>query len=277
MTTPAIMTNPGATPEPAIDPNTAFGRLLSHPRVREYLRLTLADYDLDDADRKDLSAQVMDALWRRRLDADPPGNLPRLMALTQKVLEGKLIDFFRHREVERDNLADAPMPARDDGREGAPDGKDQPNFVDELCPPRSIHPEDQRQAAEQLAFVQESLEAGTLTHDDIEVMLAEKAGEKTLAALAAERDMEPAALRKRLERIRKKLKKEWTLRSTRMLVLTLVVALLLVTLAVAVAGRKDPPPAPPHKDRTLEPTPQRRQAPDEAPELPPPTGWGKAG
>jgi len=268
MTPPSIMSHRSTLAPPAIDPNTQFGQLLSHPRVREFLRLELTDYDLQEAERKDLSSQVMDALWRRRLDADPPDNLPRLIALAKKVLEGKLIDFFRHREVERENLVDAPMPARDDGREGAPDGKDQPNFVDEVRPQRSIDPEDQRQAAEQLAFVQESLEAGTLTHDDIEVMLAEKAGEKTLAALAQEREMEPATLRKRLERIRKKLKKEWAIRSTRMLVLTIVMVLLLVTLAVAMAGRNDPPPPPPHRDRTMEPTPPRRQAPDEAPQPP---------
>jgi hypothetical protein len=141
-------------------------------------------------------------------------------------------------------------------------------------PQRSIDPEDQQQAAEQLAFVQESLEAGTLTHDDIEVMLAEKAGEKTLGELAKEREMEPATLRQRLTRIRKKLKKEWSIRSTRMLVITILMVLLLVTLAVAMAGRNEPP-TPQRKDRTEERNPPRQLAPDQGPQ--PPLGRLKPG
>jgi hypothetical protein len=122
---------------------------------------------------------------------------------------------------------------------------------------------------------QESLEAGTLTHDDIEVMLAEKAGEKTLGELAKERDMEPAALRQRLTRIRKKIKKEWSIRSTRMLVITILMVLLLVTLAVAMAGRNEPPTPPQRKDRTEERSPPRQPAPDQGPQ--PPLGRLKPG
>jgi RNA polymerase sigma factor (sigma-70 family) len=270
MTTTRIMSNHLAPAQPCIDPNTEFGKLLSHPRVREFLRLSLAEYELQEADRKDIAAQAEDALWRRRLDADPPSNLPRLIALARKVLEGKLVDFFRHRQVERENLADSPMAARDDGREGAPDGKDQPNFVDEVRPQRSIDPEDQQQAAEQLAFVQEKLVDGTLTHDDLEVMQADHAGEKTLGALAEERGIEPAALRKRLQRIREKLKKEWNVRSTRVLVLTILMLLLLATLAVAMAGRSDPPTPPQRKDRTVERGAPRGVAPEQEAQPPNP-------
>jgi DNA-directed RNA polymerase specialized sigma24 family protein len=198
----------------------------------------------------------MDALWRRSEDADPPDNLPRLIALAKKVLEGKLIDFFRHREVERDNLVDPPMPARADGRKGAPAGRDQPNFVDEVRPQRSIDPQQSLEASEKLAFVQEMFDDGTLTPDDVEVFEAERAGEKTFSELATERGVEPPALRKRLQRIRDKMKKEWNLRSTRVLLITILMLLLLVTLAVAMAGRSDPPPAPPHKDKTVERTPR---------------------
>jgi len=271
MMTPSTMSTPVAPSQPSPDPHADFGRLLGHPRLREYLRLSLTAYSLQEADRLEIASQVMDALWRRRTDADPPNNLPRLIALARKVLDGKLTDFFRHREVEREHLVDAPMPAREDGRKGAPAGKDQPNFVDELVPARSFDPESECEVAEKMALVQDKLLDGTLTHDDLEVMQADQAGEATLAELARERNVEPAALRKRLQRIRDALKKEWTIRSTPMLVLTILMLLLLVTLAIAMAGRSDPPPPPQRKDRTEERSPLRGLAPEEVP-TPPLTG-----
>jgi RNA polymerase sigma factor (sigma-70 family) len=265
MTTPAIMTKPTASPELSIDPHSGYGKLLSHPRLAEFLKLSLKEYTLQEADRDDLAAQVMDALWRRSEDADPPDNLPRLIALAKKVLEGKMIDFFRHREVERENLVEPPMPGRADGREGAPAGRDQPNFVEELRPQRSIDPHDSLEAGEKLAFVQEMFDDGVLTHDDVEVMEAERAGEKTLAELAKERGVEAPALRKRVQRIRDKIKKEWNLRSTRLLLITILMVLLLVTLAVAMAGRSDPPTPPQQKDKTVERTPRPQGTIEELP------------
>ncbi len=51
-----------------------------------------------------------------------------------------------------------------------------------------------------------------------------------------------------------------------MLVITILMVLLLVTLAVAMAGRNDPPPQ--RKDRTEERNPPRQLAPDEGPQPP---------
>lgn len=251
-----------------IDPHSEYGKLLSHPRVREFLqKAMLRIEEIQAADRKEIESQVLDALWRRRLDADPPNNLPRIIALARKVLHGKVVDFYRDRDEERDHLVDPPMPEREDGREGAPDGKDQPNYVEEVMPPRAFSPADTHDAGEQLAFVQEKLADGTLTHDDIEVMQAEHAGEKTLDELAKERGVKPATLRQRLHRIREKMNEQWNVRSTRVIVLTIVMLLLLVTLAVAVAGRTDPPPPQPHQERTLQWAP-RGAAPVEPPPAP---------
>ncbi len=259
-----------------IDPHSAYGRLLSHPRLRKLLDGALRAHRLQPADVDELRGQVLDALWRRRLDADPPDNLPRLLALARKVLEGRLVDFFRRRDVERARLADPPMPAREDGRRGAPAGQDQPNFVDEVAPPRSITPEDALRASEQLAFVQDMLDGGVLGPDDLEVLQAERAGEKTFEQLAAERGIKGATLRQRVHRLRETLAQEWArrnrawnVRSTRLLLVMMLLLLLLATMALAVAGRREPPPAPPRRDRTSLPT--LRGAAPEVPPAPPST------
>lgn len=207
----------------------------------------LEPQELQLADVKELIQQTLEALWRRRDDGDPPNNLARVIALAKRILEGKLVDFYRHLGYERRHVTAAPMPPREDGKEGAPDGPDQPNHVDEVKPPRSITPAERLETKEQLAFVQEKIEDGTITHDDIEVMQSQRAGEKTLQELAAERGLKSSALRKRLQRIRESLNKEWNLRSTKFLVVMMLLWLLLVTLAVVAAGRLFHPPQP-HQD-----------------------------
>jgi RNA polymerase sigma factor (sigma-70 family) len=232
-----------------IDPHAAYRKLLEHPMLSGTLYKYLEPQELQLADVKELIQQTLEALWRRRDDDDPPNNLPRIIALAKRILEGKLADFYRHLGYERRHLAEAPMPAREDGKEGAPDGPDQPNHVDEVKPPRSITPAEKLETKEQLAFVQEKIEDGTITHDDIEVMQSQRCGEKTLEELAAERGVKSSALRKRLQRIRESLKKEWNLRSTKFLVVMILLWLFIVTVAVIAAGRLFHPPQP-HQDHT---------------------------
>jgi hypothetical protein len=46
MPTPAIMTKPNASPELSIDPHSEYGQLLAHPRLAEFLKLSLKEYSL---------------------------------------------------------------------------------------------------------------------------------------------------------------------------------------------------------------------------------------
>jgi len=262
--TPAIMSQSDPF---IIDPRTPYGSLLSHPRVREFLVKSLTKHDLPLADAEDIVSRCFEALWRRRLDADPPNNLPRLIGLARKVLEGKLFDYFREKAHHEENLAVPEMPEREDGREGAPDGPDQPNFVDQVQPTPEVAkpgPDEMFETREQLTFVQEKLANGTITPDDIEVMQAEQAGEKSLEQMAAERNVPAGTLRSRISRIRKALREEWaslSLRSTTTIIVMILMFLLLVTLAVAVGSRYWPRPEPPQdtrdapRTRTLDPVP----------------------
>jgi len=257
-----------------IDLHTPYGRLLSHPRVREFLVKSLTKHDLPLADAEDIVSRCFEALWRRRVDADPPNSLPRLIGLARKVLEGKLFDYFREKAHHDENLVFPQMPEREDGREGAPDGPDQPNFVDQVEPTPEVAkpgPHETLERTEQLSFVHEKLADGTLTPDDIEVMQAEQAGEKSLEQMAAERNMPAGTLRSRISRIRKALREEWeafSLRSTTTIIVMILMFLLLVTVAVAVGSRFWPRPAP-HQDtkdtphtRTLDPVPPPAPAQD---------------
>ena len=185
------------------------------------------------------------------------------------MLEGKLFDYFREKSHHEENLVVPPMPEREDGREGAPDGADQPNFVDQVVPTPEVArpgPEEAYEAREQLGFVREKLADGTITPDDIEVMQAEQAGEKSLEQMAAERNVPAGTLRSRISRIRKALREEWealSLRSTTTLVLVILVFLLMVTFAIAAASRLWQRPQP-HPDTTD--TPHTRTLDSVAPE-----------
>jgi len=122
---------------------------------------------------------------------------------------------------------------------------------------------------ERLALVQEKIADGTLTEDDVEVMRAQHFGEKSFDQLAAERAVEPSALRQRINRIRKALRGAWHVRSTALLITYILLLLLSISVVVAVARRPAPPPPPPRPDRTLQWSP--RGAAPEAPASPPST------
>jgi len=119
----------------ATDPHAQYRQLMSHPRLREYLWLALMPYkDLQEADREDIIAQVMVAMWRRRNDPDAPNNVPRLIALARTVLQGKVVDFFRHRALWRGRIAEPTLPSDDGERATSHEGGDQPNYVEEIMP-----------------------------------------------------------------------------------------------------------------------------------------------
>jgi RNA polymerase sigma factor (sigma-70 family) len=254
--------NPNDHENPVNDPKdpphgaegeAAFRALLAHPRLREFLTGRLLEAGLQEADREDLEGQALEALWRRRLDADPPDNLPRLIALAEEVLKGKLVDFYRRRDVEAGRIQPPPRTPREDGRKGHAKGKDQPDFVDTVTPLHQPNAEEACQVEEQMTFVRALLEEEKITPDDLEVMQAEHAGEATLKQLAEERGLSPAALRKRVSRLRQQIAKQWKVHSTKMLLTVIFVVLLVVTIAIAL-GRRNPPPPAPHPDRTEERT-----------------------
>ncbi len=71
----------------------------------------------------------------------PPDTLPRLLGLAKEVLQGKVVDFFRHKAVVQARIKDAPLPRGEKLEPGQCSGRDQLNYVEELRPPRSITPE----------------------------------------------------------------------------------------------------------------------------------------
>jgi DNA-directed RNA polymerase specialized sigma24 family protein len=262
------------------DPHQQYRELMSHPRLREYLRLALMPYkDLQQADREDIAGQVMVALWRRRDDEDAPNNVARLIALAKTVLQGKVVDFFRHRALWRGRIAEPTLPSDDSERAMPHEGAGQLTCVEEIMPsatfvpvPRPAPDPAERRVVvqERMAVVQEKIADGTLTEDDIEVMRAQHFGEKSFDKLAAERTMTPSALRQRIKRIRKALREAWNIRSTTLLVTLLLLVLLSISVVAAVARRPEPPPPPPREERTLQWSP--RGAAPQAPDSPPPTG-----
>jgi RNA polymerase sigma factor (sigma-70 family) len=240
-------------PPDDFDPHHAFGKLLSHPRVQAFLTERVAPYGLPEADSKDIIAQVLAALWRRRDEDDLPDNLNRLLGLARTVFEGKLVDYFRRKDVERGRIVDgARLMGKGAELEEPPRHNrphEQPNHVDEILPQRSMTPADALEAKEQLAFVQTQLDKGVLTHDDIEVMQSQHAGEQTYEELGAERGVSADALRQRIHRIRMRMLKAWTEYSlftkTWMIVFFILLFLVIVTVIAAALRRKEPPPAPP--------------------------------
>jgi RNA polymerase sigma factor (sigma-70 family) len=234
--------------------------------VQAYLKECASSYSLPEADVSDIIGQVLAALWARRGDVNPPDNLSRLLGLARVVFEGKLVDYFRRKEVDRRRRVDAPrIMGEQTGRpEGAP--LDPPNPMDEVLLRRSITPEDRLEAKEQLAFVNEQVEMGVITHDDIEVMQAQRVGERSFEELAAERGVAADTLRQRIHRVRQRMIKAWLEYSlfTKTWTITLLILLFLVVVTVIVAAlrRKEPPPPLP------EPPPAPTQTQSAAP-LPP--------
>ncbi len=266
------MTNAMATPHSPQLPFDAddeprfadYRQLLSHPRVRTYIQGRLDGLDLQDADGQDLISQTFAALWRRRNDDNPPDNLPRLLALAKDVVQGKVVDFFRHKAVVQARIKDAPLPRGEKLEPGQCSGRDQLNYVEELRPPRSFTPEITLQAKQQMEFANRVAAEVGLTDDDVETMQAVDCGELTIEKAAALRGMKASTLRSRLHRIRKRINEAWRkhnlIRTPTGLVILLLLMLLTYAIALGIARRNDPPPQQPPQ-RTLQPRQPRGDVP----------------
>ncbi len=254
---------------------SSYGKLLSHPTVQQVLEAKAASYTLPAVDAQEIVASVFDALWRRRNDEDPPDTLSRLIALASTIFEGKLNDYFRRKAVNQARIVDASLLKKADVDVRGIRPHDQPNYVDEIAPQRSVTPEDALEAKEQLAFVQTQVDKGVVTPDDIEVMQAHQAGERTFEQLAAERGVRTETLRQRIHRLRKRLLKAWAEYSlvtrTSTIVFLLLLLLVVVTVVVAALRRKEPPPPPqPPPAPTQTAAPQPSSAPVREPFSAPP-------
>jgi RNA polymerase sigma factor (sigma-70 family) len=266
MTTPmATLQNPPLPPDAAGEPRFAdYRQLLSLPRVREYLQDRLVGLDLQDADGQDLIEQTYAALWRRRNDESPPDTLPRLLGLAKEVLQGKVVDFFRHKAVVQARIKDAPLPRGEKPEPGQCSGRDQLNYVEELRPPRSITPEMTLQAKQQMEFTNRVADEMGLTDDELETMQAVDCGELTIEEAAKLRGMKASTLRSRLNRIRNRINEAWRkynlIRTPTGLVILLLLLLLTYAIALGIARRNDPPPQQPPQ-RTVEPRQPRGEVP----------------
>ena len=231
------------------DSNDPYGKLLSRRGVHRYLKKRVGKYGLPSADAKDVVAQVYEVLWKRREDPGRPHDMARLIALAGTVFEGKLTDYFRRKDVDRRRRVDGPslMGAADREEHGA-HPREQPNYVDEIAPSRSMTPSDSLEAKEQLAFVKDQMNRGVLTHDDVEVMEAQHSGERTYEELAAERGVNTDALRQRIHRVRARMIKAWLEYSlfTKAWTIAFLILLFLVVVTIVVAAirRRQPPPPP---------------------------------
>jgi DNA-directed RNA polymerase specialized sigma24 family protein len=223
----------------------AYRALVSDPRVRAYLWARLGPVRIPRQEKEELIGAVFEVLWQRRTSRDPARTLARLMGLARTVLEGKLVDHWRHQAAVAEDIVDAPRTTIED-RHASGKSWEQPNYVDELRPPRSFTPEDSLHAKQQMQYVNEVAAKIGLTDDDVEVMFAITWDEEaSYEELAAERGVKPGALRTRIHRLQKAVREGWERRVKRTLVLTLLLAMLLLyVLAAFGLGRRPPPPAP---------------------------------
>jgi hypothetical protein len=248
-----------------------YGKLLGDPRVLAFLTAKVDAYGLPHAQAEDIVSKTFEALWRQADKEDAPDNLARLLGLAGVVFEGKLNDYFRRKAVDEGRLVDARNVILGKAAEDAPaSAHGQPNYVDRMATHFPRTPSTALAIHEKMAFVQGKVKEGVLTYDDIEVMEAQHAGEQTLDELAKERGMQPAALRQRLHRIRKKLIKAWAefslITKTTTIVFLILLLLVVVTIVAAALRRKEPPiplPPPVPSESPLEraPPPPVREAP----------------
>jgi hypothetical protein len=231
---------------PALPEHALYAKILTDPRIRAFLRSKLRARQLAPADKEDLLSSVTEALWRRRTDRSPALTLPRMLGLAVKILQDKLVDFYRHRDVVASTIRDAPrvhqedLPPRD-----KPD--DQPNYVDELRPAHSMREDEAFETQQRMAYVNEMAPKIGLTRDDVEVMFAMASDpQATWEELAAERGETRGALRHRIQRLQAKMRKEWSRRVAPELLLTLLILAMMAFFALAAAGlaRRSPPPPP---------------------------------
>jgi len=199
-----------AVARPADSPYAPYAALLTQPEVRAALWKRV--WNVQRADAADMVSDTFEALWRRRDDPNLPDSLQRMIGLALTVIDAKVIDRTRRRAVDRKRLVDAArLVPRDEDDPPLSElaGQDQPNYVDEIAPLRSITAYDHLAARRQLAFVQSSAWEVGLTDDDLEIMQALDVDEVTVEQAAAERGLPAGALRVRLHRLRQRLGAAW--------------------------------------------------------------------
>jgi len=225
--------------------DTAYRLLLSNPRVRAYLWARLGPIRIPRQEKEDLIGTTVEVLWQRRTSRDPARTLARVLGLAKTVLEGKLVDYWRHQAIVDEDIVDAPGP-RAEGPTARGKPWDQPTYVEEVRPPRSFTPEETLDAKQQMQHVNEVAAKIGLTDDDVEDMYAMAwDGEATYEELAAARGMTPGALRTRLHRLQKAVREGWDRRVKRTLILTLLLlAMLLLYVLAAIGPARNPPPPP---------------------------------
>ena len=227
--------------------DAAYRLLLSDPRVRAYLWARLGPIRIARTDKEELIDAVFEVLWKRRTSRDPARTLPRMLGFARTILEGKLVDYWRHQDAVHEDIVDAPQTSVEDRPPSGSKSWEQPTYVDEVRPPRSFTPEDSLHAKQQMQYVNEVAGKIGLTDDDVEVMFAIAWDETaTYEELAAERGMKPGALRTRIHRLQKAVREGWNKRVKRTLILTLLLLAMLLLYVLAAIGpaRKPPPPAP---------------------------------
>jgi hypothetical protein len=263
-----------ATRSPEND-HAAYARLLHHPRIPKFLDERLRGSGLQRDDKDELISAVREKLWNRRHDPRRPTTLPRVLGLGRKILDAKLVDFCRHQDVVREKIRDAPRVAQDD-LPPRNEPHDQPNYVEELRPPRSMRADDALETRQRMDFVNELAPKIGMTRDDVEVMYAMTwdCDQTTWEELAAERGERPGELRQRIRRLQEKVRKAWARRIAPQVLLTLLILAMLVLYAMTLLGpaRNPPPPAPlpeptVHAEAPVTPAPTTTaELPPEAPE-----------
>jgi hypothetical protein len=237
-----------APPAQADDAEHAeYAALLAHPRIRSFLMERMRAKQLQASDKEDIFSAVRETLWKRRHDRHPPRTLPRVLGLAKKIVDGKIVDFFRHAAVVRERFRDAPRVNHDEDAPPGDSPSDQPNYVEELRSPCSVRPDDELETKRRKAFVNEMAPQLGLTRDDVDVMFTMTwDSDATWTELAAERGETPAKLRQRIGRLQAKMRKAWARRIAPKVLLTLLIVAMLVLYALTIFGpaRNPPPPAP---------------------------------
>ncbi len=157
----------------ADSPYASYADWLTRPEVRSALWQKV--WRLQKADAADLISETFEALWRRRDDPNLPGSLERMIGLARHVIDAKIVDRNRRRAVGWKRIVDAArlVPRdEDDPPLSEVAGEDQPNYIDEIAPMRTITAYDHLAARQKLAFVDSSAWQMGLTDDDVEVMQA---------------------------------------------------------------------------------------------------------
>ncbi|HEY3816823.1 MAG TPA: hypothetical protein VGL81_06625 [Polyangiaceae bacterium] len=221
--------------------------------MRAFLWARLGPMQLPREFKEDFVGDVMVALWQRRTDADPASTIHRMVGLARTILEGKLVDYWRHQEILDERTVDAPRTYAEDAPD-ADEAEGQPTYVEELRPLRSLMPDDALDAKQQMEHLNEVATEIGFTDDDVEDLYAVTwDSNATYEELAEERGMTPGALRTRLHRLSKAASESWDRKVKRRLILPLLLLAMLLLYVLAAIGpaRKPPPPPAPLPEPTV--------------------------